>query len=421
MKAVIEMRNTPGNVAQTLLAALVFTSMPVFAETPATEIETVKTMTATLVPPATPVTKDELVSILELQYQITLDLPYAPSTDATLAGLDMAISGARTATPEAMDVLQEVTPHLRILHTHLQDLDASIQAQNSDTNSMSVQNLVSPAAQFDCDGYIELAGELERPPGPCNQSDSQVRGVPYFTDGSNDRIFLSDNVYPKYPFCNANIPPETIRNLQIAALVAEQIKFLADRACKQALFFFASGGNAELVCIATDILNTAAWALLDERKFCNNIRSASEGRTSYVRSGELFVQNSENTQYVDQRLINGFDDLNGDIGAIKDQACDNAIRLNQQIEQLNETLRAIRIENARLLDLFGDQLDPIDPVPIPSPKCVPPVVAVPDQSNNPALPAPPSVTPPSTSQPTRPLYELALPDSRRTNTGRARK
>jgi len=347
------------------------------------------------------VTRSELISVLELQYQITLSLPYTPSTDAGLAALDMAIAGLSSASPEDLAVLQPAGPAINALMANVKELDELVRAEQSRIDSSKSRSVVSSAATFDCDGFVELAGELERPPGYCNQSDTQVAGIDYLPFGSNDELFLSDNVYPDYPLglCTANIPPEITALLLLDALAAENLALIASRGCNQAIFFFASGGNASLGCIVTDLINLGFQHLSEGAQFCNSIRSASEGRTTYVRAGELFVQSSENTEFVDNSLVDGFDALSGDIDKIQAQACQNAVRLNETIAQLNDTLRSIRIDNARLLELFGDLLDPINPVPVQTVSCLP--VAVPggtaSTEPNPGFPPPaqPPVIPPA--------------------------
>jgi len=342
--------------------------------------------------------KDEIISLIEDQYQLILDLPYTPMTEASLSALDMAMANITSASYEELQVFQEARSSTRALMTNVKRVTEMVQS-DSTLKDASYRRLVqSSSASFDCPstGFITVEGEAELPPGYCNQSDTQVVDIDYLPAG----LVLSDNQYPNDGLlCRQYTSPEVTAGLIFGAFLAKQVKSVADRGCKQAIFAFFAGGNCELCCIPTDLIELSFRYAAKGVQFCNNIRGVSEGRTTYVRTGELFVQSSENTEFVDSALIDGFGTLNGEINDIQDQACQNTVRLNLAIAQLDETLRSIRIGNARLLDLFGNQLDPINPVTIPSPDCVTEAVSGTVPTNSSSEPPPTPITPPPTVQP----------------------
>jgi hypothetical protein len=358
--------------------------------------------------------------MLELQYQTMLDLPFTPMTEASLTALDMAIFSVSTATLEELHVFRAAGLSTRALMTNVQKTAELVHSEITQANRKNGNNIRISSASFDCPrGRVPVKDEVERPPGYCNQSDTQVVDIDYLTDGSNDELFLSDNKYPEDPLlCTRYTSPEVTAGLIFGAYLAKTTKYVADRACATAVFAFFAGGNCELCCIPTDLINLSFKYAAKGVQYCNAIRGTSEGRTTYVRTGELFVQSSENTEFIDSELIAGFETMNDDIDKIKYQTCQNANNLNITIANLEESLRSLRIDDARLLDLFGDQLDPINPVPIPMLECGDPPAtgARPIDSS---LAPPPTGLPPSV-QPTQPELEFVPPNRRGTNQQRQR-
>ena len=296
--------------------------------------------------------RNDLIEVLELRYQLALNSPATPTTQAGLMVLDMAMDEIQTASHEELQILRSAPLDLEASKKSLTEL----QALATSTVSRPAATIVHSAlnATADCvDGYIEAENEFVKPPGPCNQTDSHVTDVAYLPVDANDLLPLTDTQYPVTPVCKQYISAEATALWILDANLAALNKVIWDRTCGQAVLFGVSGGNSELLCIPTDLIALGVELLADGFQHCNAIRGAAEGRTSYVRTGELFVQNTENTEVVDTRLIGGFDDMNGQINEIKQQACRNANRLNQTIAQLNEVLRTVRIRNSRLFDLFG--------------------------------------------------------------------
>ena len=345
-------------------------------------------------------TKDEIISLIEDQYQLILDLPYTPTTEASLSALDMAMANITSASYEELQVFQEARSSTRALMTNVKRVTEMVQSDSTLVDASYRRLVQSSSASFDCPGFITVEGEAELPPGYCNQSDTQVVDIDYLPAGSNGELVLSDNQYPNDRLlCRQYTSPEVTAGLKFSAYLAKLVKSQADRVCKLSIHAFFAGGNCELCCIPTDLIELGFRYAAKGVEFCNSIRGASEGRTTYVRTGELFVQSSENTEYIDSALIDGFGTLNGELNDIQDQACQNTVRLNLAIAQLDETLRSLRIDNARLLDLFGDQLDPINPVTIPSPDCVLEAVSGTVPTNSSSEPPPTTITPPPTVQP----------------------
>lgn len=356
--------------------------------------------------------RNDVIAVLELQYQISLSLPFSPMTAASLAAGDTAIAAVSTASVEELEVLRAAGLNDTALMSDLVSLSGAIQEHNNQFNSIGENNGNSSQDLFECDfdGYIDASDEFIRPPGPCKQVDNRVVGIEnhrsdlFVDDGM---LHLTDNVYPfpGYFLCPASVPPVVTGVLFKVAHGFEKIKFIADRACEQSIFFFASGGNCKICCIPTDLAYLQAKYISEGAQFCNDVRGASEGRTTYARAGELFVQSSGNTAYIDAALVAGFGEQNGKIGEIRQRACENTVQLNQAIEELDETLRSLRIDNARLLNLLGDQLDPINPIPTSVLNCDPAsssAIFSTESSLEPGTTVPPSSIPP-------PLPEVEVP------------
>ena len=229
--------------------------------------------------------RTEILSTLELQYQVALTLPFTPMTEASLSTLDMAISGVSSASDEELAIMVEAGYPDQTLMTNVKKLDELVRANASQPKIKNESTSAQLNASFECEGdggYIEwiFGAELARPPGPCNQSDTQVVDIDYLPVGNNVELHLSDNEYPEYPLCVTYTPPEITALLLLDALAAENLAMLASRLCNQAAFFGVSGGNAQLGCIPTDLINLGFKYLAEGVQYCNDIRGASEGRTS---------------------------------------------------------------------------------------------------------------------------------------------
>jgi len=348
--------------------------------------------------------RNDLIEVLEMRYQLALDSPATPTTQAGLMVLDMAIDEIQTASHEELQIIRSAPLDLEATKENLLKLRALTISTVSVPASVAGHAALEATAGCD-DGYIESENEFVKPPGPCNQQDSHVVDVNYLPADSNDLLPLTDTQYPITPVCKQYISAEATAIWILDANLAALNKVIWDRSCGQAVLFGVSGGNSELLCIPTDLIALGVELISDGIQHCNAIRGAAEGRTSYVRTGELFVQNAGNTEYVDTRLVDGFDDMNGEVNAIKQQACENANRLNQSIAQLNEVLRTVRVRSSRLLDLFGSQLDPIEPIPLSLKECTPQAIAnSPPEEARPVTTTPsPTIATPAGSPVTRPI------------------
>ena len=81
------------------------------------------------------VVRSEIIAMLELQYQVTLDLPFTPMTEASLLALDMAISGVASASSEELGMYQSAGLSDDMLMTNVQKIEGMISAEIDQYNS----------------------------------------------------------------------------------------------------------------------------------------------------------------------------------------------------------------------------------------------------------------------------------------------
>ena len=129
MMSILDMRRRTKTIATILsvvLVVFVISARPTYAQ---------KQINAAEFPVASYVTRDEIISMLELQYQTMLDLPFTPMTETSLSALDMAISNVSSASVEELQVFQAAGVSTRALMSNVQKLAEIIAEKNPNSDT----------------------------------------------------------------------------------------------------------------------------------------------------------------------------------------------------------------------------------------------------------------------------------------------
>ncbi len=300
----------------------------------------------------------DLLTVLHLQQSIQQDIDGQSSeVDPSLALLETAINEANALTPEELAVLQKANFSLAPALENLKELDSAIAKDRNpkDRNQIAVQATGTSQHVDNCDGYVEAAGELDDPPGPCGQSNYIPPNNAEPSLGFNPpQLTLTDNDYPVFPTCDGYQPARRLFTLKKIVIALDITATVARRVCDQIYTVGGVGANFALVCLVTD-----AAKLIAERaehygaaivSYCHSFRVASEGTSTYVRAGELFVQSKNNTNIIATRADAGFNDSLDGLSDIKNQVNENSLKIEQTIRTLNEIMRTMDIDDARLID-----------------------------------------------------------------------
>jgi hypothetical protein len=291
--------------------------------------------------------RSDLLVILELQKSLQQKYPVQlAANDMSLALVETAINEAQALTTDELQVFQNLNFSFAPAIESLRVLDDAIKLAG---NEIQVQlKTGTSAAVIDCDGYVEAAGELEDPPGPCNQSNYLADQPP--PGGFQFPLELTDNEYPTFLACQQYRKPNVIAGVRGTTLALEIIAVVARRTCEQILTAAGVGSNTSLICIVTDVAYLVAKGIKENIGNCQTARILSEGTATYVRTGELFVQSKQNTNTIAKRAEDGFSESQNGLNDIRNQVEENSEKIEETIATINKIMKALQIENARLLD-----------------------------------------------------------------------
>jgi hypothetical protein len=107
-------------------------------------------------------------------------------------------------------------------------------------------------------------------PGPCGQDGLFDAGYPYI--------------------CPFSTPAEVLIISRITLAIAKTIASSIEKICFQSVF----GNNTSTGCIALEVIRLVLLGILDTLANCNDKRGAAETFGTYVRTGDIFVANSQN-------------------------------------------------------------------------------------------------------------------------------
>ena len=288
--------------------------------------------------------RSDLLAVVEIQKSLEQDFrAQSAENDSSLALIERAIIEADALTGEELETLRKLNFSLA---PALQSLQALESAVSPDANQIALQATTGTSANVPtCDGYVE-AGQFDDPPGPCGQTNYEPDDRP----PDYTPVPLTDNLYPDFPTCRSYTQTNVVFATRAAVVALDVTASVARRVCDQIYTGAGVGANIALVCLVTETAFLVVKRIKTVIKFCHSFRIASEGTSTYVRSGELFVQSRQNTNTIINRADAGFDESQNGLTAISNQVEENSLKIEQTIATLNEIMRTMKIEDARLFE-----------------------------------------------------------------------
>ena len=297
----------------------------------------------------------DLLTMLELERAILQDIDGGSATDEPIFALiENAIINSSALSSQELTTLQRINFSLAPSIGQLRSLKSAMKfsTDQSKLDSTAVQEAVSHCI----DGYVEADGEFEDPPGPCGL----VNFLPdqILTGADMVPVEMTENDYPiviiplPVPplICRKYQKPAVVMASRITANALEVVSTVAKRFCDTIGTVGGVGANFAAVCIVSDLAFLFVKQIRENISTCHSYRIASEGTSTYVRAGELFVQSRQNTKTIDKRAAEGFRDAKNGLIEIEDQVEENSRKIEQTIAAIEEVLEELRIENARLAD-----------------------------------------------------------------------
>jgi hypothetical protein len=294
--------------------------------------------------------RSDLLTVLQLQRKIQEDLQgQSAVSDPSLALLENAINEASALTSEELQILQKIDFSLAPAIESLKALDATVTSVKIQSESQA--KTATSADPFPCDGYVE-AGQLKHPPGPCGQINYQPAEPPLGAD--QPPIVLTDIEYDDFLTCTEYQSSDFLFTAKKIVIALDITATVARRVCDQIYTVGGVGFNVALVCLVTDLAYLVAERFehygARVSSYCHSFRIASEGTSTYVRAGELFVQSRDNTNIIAKRVDEEFEASKAALADVSDRVEENARRVAQTNLILDEIMRTMNIQNGRLFD-----------------------------------------------------------------------
>ena len=296
--------------------------------------------------------RSDTLTVLELHRTLQQDFPgQVPAGELSLAQIERAIIDANELTNQELNTLQRIDFSLAPAIANLQALEDSVTAAK-----IQIEYQAKTATSIvvdDCDGYVgddddEASRKLIDPPGPCGQINYQPTNPPL--KFSLSPVVLSDNAYPDFLACTQYQHPLVVFAVRAYSAYTDVVATVARRICDQIYTAAGVGANGSLVCLISDAVYLVAKGVKENIGNCQTYRVASEGSSTYVRAGELFMQSRQNTDTISRRSDEEFTKSSNGLNDILIRVNENSRKIEQTNAKIDEVMKLMLPPNIRNSD-----------------------------------------------------------------------